>query len=83
MSDKNSSLAQNLEIFEKLTSLCGSTFLFGYIERKKYQFFEPTCAYARWALMHRFLYVCHLTKIHKLLNLGSNVTWVKVKSHMG
>ena len=20
--------------------------------------FEPTCAFARWALMHRFLYVC-------------------------
>ena len=35
--------------------------------------FEPTCAYARWALMRCFLYVCldgcdltiiHLTKIH-------------------
>ena len=36
------SVAQNLEIMEKLTSLGGSTFLFGYIERKKYQnfFFE-------------------------------------------
>ena len=30
------SVAQNLEILEKLTSLGGSTFLFGYIERKKY-----------------------------------------------
>ncbi len=26
--------------------------------------FEPTCAYARWAHMHRFLSVCNLTKIH-------------------
>ncbi len=26
--------------------------------------FEHTCAYARWAHMHRFLSVCHLTKIH-------------------
>ena len=30
--------------------------------------FEPTCAYARWALMRCFLYVClsgcDLTKIH-------------------
>ena len=25
--------------------------------------FEPTCAYARWALMHRIAYVCDLTKI--------------------
>ncbi len=25
--------------------------------------FEPTCAYAWWAHMHRFLYVCDLTKI--------------------
>ncbi len=24
--------------------------------------FEHTCAYARWALMHRFLSVCHFTK---------------------
>ncbi len=31
----HSSAAQNLEIFEKLTSLGGSTFLFGYIERNK------------------------------------------------
>ncbi len=23
--------------------------------------FEPTRAYARWALMHRFLYVCDMT----------------------
>ncbi len=32
-------MAQNLEILEKLTSLGGSTFLFGYMERKKYQKF--------------------------------------------
>ena len=25
--------------------------------------FEPTCAYARWALRYRFLSVCHFTKI--------------------
>ncbi len=25
---------------------------------------EPTCAYARWAHMHRILYVRNLTKIH-------------------
>ncbi len=29
-------MAQNLEILEKLTSLGGSTFLFGHIEREKY-----------------------------------------------
>ena len=33
--------------------------------------FEPTCAYARWAPMHHFLYVwmdvCDLTKIHILV----------------
>ncbi len=36
------------------------------IRRKKffpmYRIFEPTCAYARWALMHHFLYV----KLHFL-----------------
>ncbi len=26
--------------------------------------FEPTCANARWALMHRFLSVCYFIKIH-------------------
>ncbi len=31
------------------------------------QFFEPTCAYARWALMHCFLYGCDLTKIQTLI----------------
>ena len=47
-------------------------------------FIEPTCAYARWAHMHRNLYVCDLTKIQtgpkftrkkvisqELFNLGS------------
>ncbi len=28
------------------------------------RFFEYTCAYARWAHMHRFLSVCDWTKIH-------------------
>ncbi len=45
--------------------------LVGYIyilEKLATQFFEPTCANARWALMHRFLSVrlsvCHYTKSH-------------------
>ncbi len=31
---------------------------------QKRKFFEPTCAYARWALKSYFLSVCHYTKIH-------------------
>ena len=27
-------------------------------KKKLFIFIEPTCAYARWALMHRFLSVC-------------------------
>ena len=30
----------------------------GEIKKKFRTMIEPTCAYARWALMHRFLYVC-------------------------
>ncbi len=28
-------------------------------DKKLSQLFEPTCAYAWWAHMHRFVYVCH------------------------
>ncbi len=37
-------------------------------------FIEPTCAYARWALMHHFLSVCDLTKIQ----IGPKVTCQKL-----
>ncbi len=32
-------------------------------------FFEPTCAHARWALMHRFLSVCLSVRLYKKLRL--------------
>ncbi len=35
-----------------------------FIKLHEARFFEPTCAYARWALMHHFLSVCDVTKIH-------------------
>ena len=46
-------------------------------------FFEPTCVYARWAWMHRFLYVCDQTKIH--ISPTTAYTWYrfKVKGHCG
>ena len=47
--------------------------------------FEPTCAYARWALMHRFLSVRNWTKIQtgqKLLDQNSDrpihIDWTKI-----
>ena len=43
-----------------------------------FSFFEPSCAYAWWALMHRFLSVClsgcDVTKIQT----GPKVTWQKI-----
>ncbi len=38
-------------------------------------FIEPTCAHAQWALMHRVLSVCDLTKIHwKKIHNSKSIT---------
>ncbi len=36
-------------------------------------FIEPTCAYARWALIRHFLYGCDSTKIHSTKNHSATV----------
>ncbi len=54
-------------------------FIFLFVDpEKNCSIFEPTCAYARWTLMHRFLSVClsgwDVTKIQT----GPKVTWQKM-----
>ncbi len=61
-------------MYTDLKELIGIGRIFSHVTLVNFQqsIFEPTCAYARWALMHHFLYVwmdgcldvCDVTKIH-------------------